>query len=271
MTTPQHDLISRVRLAAHRALHATTSVPSQQYDDGSDVDKSMWSGYSDDKVVRVRTKPPIDRPIPIMPTMEREPESVPPNTPLWVNSNNPPWVTPPRWARAVSIPFNACVPWYEVSTLLGTYQVPQDYMLVIKQVSYEALNAALLDTFVIDFLSNTQNLLQLEDMFVDNTTSNPAQQYALGGHFRPIPTNCFVDRNGVLTVRGTLRGPIDIAGVSPYFPGQPITSTDCQMKVVIDAWLANLRDNSDGGPRPTDLGDFGNLLMDDDQSGGGFQ
>jgi len=232
----------------------------------------MWSGYSDDLIIRRPTKPPIDRPINIMPTGQREPESDPPQTPLWINSNNPPWVTPPRWGKPVAMPFIACIPWYEVSTLLlPTYTVPDDYMLVIKEVSYEALNAAIFDSFVVDFMSNNQPLMQLEDMFIDNTTPNPAQQYANAGHFRPVPTNSFVDRTGAFTVRGTLRGPIDINGISPYFPGQPITSTDCMFKVIVYGYLANMRENVDGGPRPTDLGDFANLLMDDDQTGGAYQ
>lgn len=268
---PAGDRIRQVTLAAARALHSTQNVPVQPFDDGRDVDRSMWSGYSDGGVVRVRTRPPIDRPIGILPTNQREPVSDAPNTPIWVNSNNPPWVTPPNWGAPVAMPFTACVPWYEVSTLLApAFTVPQDYMLIIKEISYEALNAALFDTFTLQVLSNNQNLLQLEDMFIDNTTPNPAMQYANAGHFRPVPANCFIDRGGSLTIRGTLRGPIDINGVSPYFPGQPITSTDCMMKVVVYGYLANLRENADGGPRPTDLGDFANLLMDSDQSGGAY-
>ena len=268
---PAGDMVRRVQLAAARALHSTQNVPSQPFNDGRDVDRSMWSGYSDGMIIRRPTKPPIDRPIYQVPVSQREPDSDPPNTPIWINSNNPPWVTPPNWGIPVAMPFTACVPWYEVSSLLApAYTVPQDYMLIIKEISYEALNAALFDTFVLDILSNNQPLTQLEDMFIDNTTPNPAMQYANGGHIRPILTNMFVDRNGSMTIRGTLRGPIDINGVSPYFPGQPITSTDCQMKVIVYGYLANLRENADGGPRPTDLGDFANLLMDSDQSGGAY-
>ncbi len=234
------------------------------------LNKQMWYGYGVPPVVHRPWKPDIDRPINILPTMEREPDSDPPQFPIWINANCPPWVCPPFWSVTVDLPFAGCIPWYEVATLLDCFTVPQDRCLIIKNISYEALNAAVNDVFEIEVLVNNQTQHKTEDIYVDGAAANPAQRYALAGHFRPMPVNILADRNATVCVRTTLRGPISYAGVSPYFPGQPIISPDCQMKVMLQGWLANLREDLDGGPRPTDLGDFGMIPLEDDQSRGGF-
>ncbi len=42
------------------------------------------------------------------------------------------------------------------------------------------------------------------------------------------------------------------------------------MNVIVNGWLANLREDLDGGPRPTDLGDLDFTALEDDQSRGGY-
>lgn len=232
------------------------------------MNAAMFYGYSPQAWYRP-SKPPIDRPINLVPAAEREPESEPPQFPLWINANCPPFVCPPFWSVPVDLPFNACVPWYEVATSLGCEVIAQDRALIIRGISYEALNASLDDVFEITILVNNMPVAVIEDVYVQNTP-NPAQRYALAGHFRPMPLNIIADRNASICVKATLRGPITYAGVSPYFPGQPIVSADCQIKVLLQGYLANLREDLDGGPRPTDLGDFGGIIMQDDQSRGGF-
>lgn len=232
---------------------------------------SMWGGYNGlTSIQRRPTGPDIERQLFITPTAEREPESAAPQKPVWGNFNYPPWTQPPFWSVPFAQAFEACVPQYEISVLLGCYVVPADRTLVIKEIGYEALNAAQDDVFEIEVLVDQGVRLRIEDINIDAAQPNPAVRYGLYGHFRPLPTHILVDRNQTVCIRGTLRGPINLAGVSPYFPGQPIVTGDCSMKATAYGWLAPLREDIDGGPRPTDLGDLDGVALENDQGQGGF-
>jgi hypothetical protein len=261
-------------------LHLLPRPPLQNPDyAGGDASltKAMWNGYNP-IIPRIATRAGIDRPINLVPTMEREPESFPPNTPVWLNTNCPPWVCPPAWSVLWDSEFERCIPFYEQAQLLyyqgdpthTTFDVPQDHVLVLRRLSYEALNAVQGDVFQFDFLVDGVTRFTVEDMVIDAAQPNPAHRYALAGHTRQIPIHLVVDRFHTLSVRAILRGPITLAGVSPYFPGQPIVSADCRMRVFPEGWLANLRDNLDGAPRPTDLGDAGDDILADVQTRGGY-
>lgn len=235
------------------------------------LDNAMWRGYvSPDQVQRRPSGPMLDRPIMIMPTAQREPESAPPQTPVWGNFNFPPWNQPPVWSVPFNQQYEACVPQYEISVSLGCFTVPADRTMVIKEIGYEALNAAQDDVFEIQVLVDQSVRAQWEDINIDAAQANPAQKYGLFGHYRPMPTHILVDRNATVCVRATVRGPIALNGVSPYFPGQPIVTGNCSMKSVLYGWLAPLREDIDGGPRPTDLGDMDFMTLDNDQQRGAF-
>lgn len=231
---------------------------------------SMWGGYTGlDRIQRRPTGPMLDRPIIQTPTAQREPESAAPQIPVWGNFNYPPWTQPPVWSVPFAKELEGCVPQYEISVLLGCFTVPQDRTLVIKEIGYEALNAAQDDVFELEVTVDQSVRVRWEDINIDAAQANPAVRYGLFGHFRPMPTHILVDRNSTVCVRGTLRGPINLAGVSPFFPGQPITTGNCLMKAILYGWLAPLREDVDGGPRPTDLGDMDSVSLEDDQSRGG--
>ncbi len=131
----------------------------------------------------------------IMPTAMREPPSMPPKMPIWANTNCPPWNCPPFWSVPFSTRFTGCVPQYEIAVNLGCITVPKDYFLVVREVSYEALNAAQDDVFELEFLVNNQTQAKWEDINQDAAQPNPAERYALAGHYRPMPTQIIADRN----------------------------------------------------------------------------
>ncbi len=245
----------------------TTPITRLPNPDNQDVDYGYWYGWVPPPSRREMTVP-NDRPINLLTVEEQIPEPTDPNSVMWFNTNCPPWVCPPYWSKPVELKVNACVPWYEVDTVLGNLQVPKDWFYVVTDVSYEALNAAQDDVFEMAILVNNNLVVRWEDIAIDQAQPNPAQKYALAGHFRPLPVWFLADRNSTITIRSRLRGPISLAGVSPYWAGQPILTGNCQMKVILHGWMANLRENVDGGPRPTDLGDFGMIFLEDDQSGG---
>lgn len=260
-----HDPVRQLRTRIPPGIMPPMPVPQSGRQD--DLTEAMWGGYT--PVERIQAKPSIDRTLYRVPTMEQGPESVPPNDHTWFNANCPPWVCPPFWSKPIDSTFSRCIPAYEQSTLLyfdgdttkTSFNVGQDYVLIIRAISYEALNAAQGDVFQFDFLVDGNAQIQIEDMNIDAAQANPAHRFALAGNTRQMPVHLVVDRNHTLAIRATVRGPINLAGNSPYFPGQPITTGDCHMRVYLQGWLANLRDNMDGAPRPTDLGDAGGMLL----------
>lgn len=238
------------------------------YDDGKKA--GIWTGPGAE-ARRLYTKPDIDRPIFRIPTGEREPESDPPQTPISLNTNKPGFTEPPLWSIPVQQVYSGCVPWYQVATMLaGCFTVPKDRAFQIRTLSYEALNAVQFDTFRFDILVNNAPVCTVEDMLVDTGAVNPAQQYGLAGHFRPMPVVIQADHESIVCVRATLLGQIGISGAPVTFAGNPILTGDCQMKILLGGWLAPLRDRLDGGPRPTDLGDMDFSALEQDQSRGGF-
>jgi hypothetical protein len=239
-----------------------TSLPNND-----DVDRGYWRGWGPDPTRRVMTVP-NDRPIYALPTEQQVPPSDDPQMAMWFNTNCPPWVCPPYWSKPLELAVNACVPWYEVDTLLGNLVVPKDWFYVVTDVSYEALNAVQDDVFEFSVLVSNNLVGRWEDSIADAAQPNPAEQDALSGHYRTLPLWFIADRRSNITIRGRLRGQINLAGVSPNWAGEPILSTNCQMKVILHGWMANLREDVDGGPRPTDLGDFGFIYLHDDQGGG---
>lgn len=246
--------VRAVRNSLARQLPAQPMQNLPPAGDGG-LDRGYWHSYT--PVVRrnVPTMRGMNRPLFEVPTASGGPPSAPPATPAWINTNCPPWVCPPFWSQSVETTATGCAPTYEQSILLApTITVPQDYMLIVKGISYEALNAELYDVFQIDFFIDGSLRMSIEDMLIDTAPANQALRYGLAGHTRPMPTHLVVDRNHTLSIRTTLRGPINFQGNSPYFPGQPITTGDCSMKVILQGWMANLRENWDGAPRPTDLG-----------------
>lgn len=232
-----------------------------------DVDNGYWYGYAPEPERRKMgvNIDPASYPVPVMAQL---PRSTNPQSAIWFNSNCPPWVCPSYWSISVDQSFSGCVPWYEVDTLIGGVKVPGDHFYVIKQVSYEALNAAQDDVFEWTVTVNNQVVARWEDIGVDVAQANPANKYGLSGHTRMLPLWFIADRSSTINVFARLRGAINLAGVSPKFPGQPILTGNCQMKIILQGWLSPLRENRDGGPRPTDLGDMGFIALSDDQGGG---
>jgi hypothetical protein len=241
-------------------------VPSGRH--GVKVDEGYWWGHVPPPD-RHRNVVNNDRPINVTPLNTSIPDSSGAQIPIWANTNCPPWNCPPYWSHALDIPVDGCVPWYLVPTLLGTITVPHDYFYVIKSVSYEVLGAVQGDAFRVHITANSMLATSFEDMVADAAQVNPALRYGLNGYTRPLPVNIIADRDTVIAVNAELQGPLNLAGVSPRFPGEPITTGNCLIRVVLNGWAAPLREQVDGGSRPTDLGNFGNLPLFDDQ--GGYQ
>jgi hypothetical protein len=265
-------LMRPVAYRGAQPLQARTARPAD-IPRNDDIDRQMWN-FAQPEPERRYAKgspadlPPADQSYGVVPTMMQSPTSQDPTTPVYINTNCPPWVCPPAWSVPADIVMQKCIPWYEVSTLLDfPFTVPAGRIFIIKACSYEALNAAVLDTFQFTIQVGGAPVAQFEDNFADGTIGNPAQMYALSGHTRTLPLGIIADRRTIVSAFGRLRGPINFAGASPYLPGTPITSGNCMMKIILNGWLANDRTQWAGAPRPTDLGDADFVHLEDDQMG----
>jgi hypothetical protein len=269
VANPQIPLAQQMRMLAARRSQGLQApgaqlVPAAQR--GIAPDPGYWYGYVP-APERRRMTVNMDRPAYRMGSGEETPPSDDPREPIVLNTNCPPWVCPPYWSIPLDLPTEVCVPWYQVSTQMPCFKVPQGYYWAVKGLSYEALNAAQDDVFEFEVTVDGQQVLLFEDVVADAAQPNPAQKFGLAGHFRELPCHFIADFNTTVCARATLRGAVTLAGNSPNWPGQPIATGNCQMLLVFHGWLAPNRQNVEGGPRATDLGDFGNLNLMDDQAG----
>lgn len=184
------------------------------------------------------------------------------NTPISINAGCPPWHCPPLWSVPVDFPVLRCIPWYMVDTLMGTLEVPKGYLLVIKSVSYEAANAVQDDVLSFQVSVNGQPAARWEDMIADAAQVNPAHRMALCGHTRELPLHIVVPVNSAVTVSAMLMGAIDFNGVSPNWPGQPILTPDCHVKMIFNGWYFPAMNNVEGAIRQASMGDIDNRLLD---------
>jgi len=235
---------------------------------GVRVEDGYWMGPGAD-ATRVNMTMNNDRPIVIEPLGESIPDSIEGKIPVCLNINYPPWNNPSFRSIPLASNLTGCVPWYQVPTVLTTVQVPLGYFFVIKGISYIAYNGVQDD--VIDFVMTVNGVqaARWEDALADAAQVNPADRCALAGTTHEMPLNVIADRNSVIAIQATLRGPLTLAGVDLTFPGQPILTGNCLISVILNGWAVPMREQTDGGSRPTDLGDFGNLPLIEDQ--GGFQ
>ena len=183
------------------------------------------------------------------------------NTPVLLNSACPPWLCPPLFSVALDFPTTKCIPWYVVKTLMGDLDIPKGYLLALKSVSYEAANASQDDVVQFEILANGQPVAQWEDMVVDAAQPNPAHRFALCGHIRELPLHIVVAPNSKVSVVATLLGAVDFAGNSAAWPGQPITTGDCHVKMLFNGWFFPAMSNVQGSPRQGFIGDAGNRLI----------
>lgn len=233
---------------------------------GVTVDKGYWTGPA---AIPVRREMSVNNDRPVMPigVLERQPDSTPPQQPVWFNTNCPPWVCPSYWSFPLDVPLRQCIPWYLVQTEVGVITVPSTYLYIIKGASYESLNGVQGDVFTFRLLVNDSTVAEWEDIVADAAQPNPAHKFGIAGHERPLPLTVIAPQDSTIRVMATLHGPLTLANTTPRFSGEPIASGDCTVKVILNGWAMPARENLRSGARPTDLGDFGNLPLMDDQGG----
>lgn len=165
----------------------------------------------------------------------------------------PQFATPNFWSKPFHKYSNICCPRYATRTMVYSYKVPPDYMLVMTGLSYEFSDLVTFDQFTMHVLRDGNELARWNDMRALDTP-DPAEQYVLAGHYRPFPLYGRFDHDQTLTVATTVLGPY------PFTKTAEDTLGGC-VSVYPQGWLGSLYDNRDGGARPVDMGELNDIFL----------
>jgi hypothetical protein len=226
-------------------MYRPTETPSWR-----DVDTSMWHFWTDaPRIPRERfesqPRPPREPETENPPANRLPPKGEPPHWPAFVQRVCPPWQCPNVWSEPFDEIGSVCIPWYEVDTTVFHYKVPHTRFLIITGVSYELPQAGVADgdIFEVSLLRGTQVVARWEEYVVNNAAANPAERYLFAGHTRPYRVNVGrFDHDEDIVVRVRLRG-------SFPFSRTPADVANLECKILLEGYLASLRDTRDGGPK----------------------
>lgn len=230
-------------------------VPAPRNDD---VDRAYWY---DPGVEAPRMRGgyrPVDDQLYRIPTGE-ERSGADPQVPVWATGNLPPWNAPPFWGIPFSRDFELCVPTYEQEYTIGQITTGDMEMWVLKSVSYNLTSGlGQYELFEWKIYRSGAPRVTWEDMTIDPTTFDPSRRFVFAGDTAPLLVEERIDRARDARFTIKARGIVDLAGNSNHMPGDPIVPS-ANFRLTVNGWIAPLRENVDGGPRPTDLGLLGNL------------
>ena len=262
-----NGLIRRVKLAASQKLPQQQPIQPADVDRRSDdIDLKYWRGSSPTPV-RKGYWPEEDDQLLIIPTQEDEPRGKDAPFPVWAVGSLPSWNEPNYWAKPFEYTFERCVPTWEQEYTIGQFQSPEMGMTVIQSVSYEVFaGLGQFDLFEFKMYSGGSNKATWEDMTIDPAVASPTHRYVFSGHAIPLPLSWRVDRDKICRFTVKARGLVDLAGASNHAPGDPI-NPNAHFRLNVQGYIAPLRRNVDGAPRPDDLGLLENRNIQDTDIG----
>ncbi len=227
-------------------------VPAPAATEGVNIDEGYWAGAST----------VVDRPVrlwepglaPVVPVLEDIPKTEQENRQLSIGGRLPQFATPNFW----SIPFDqegsVCIPFYERWDMAFTYTVPSDRMVIITGISYEFDDSLVtFDQFDVEIVRDTEQLSTFRDMRALNA-ADPAEEYVLSGHYRPLPFYGRFDHDQKIVAR------VKVRGQYPFTHTKYDTLGGC-FHIFLSGWMASLMDNRDGGARPVDMGSLNQLAL----------
>lgn len=256
-----------------RTLQAAREMRPVTPPDNYDVDLQMWRGWVEppEQITGKRGgwREPDDQLFKI-PTQEMEEPGDDPKHQIWVTGNCPPWNCPGFWSYPIEQTFTICLREWEVDTLVGTIAAPEMGMLVIKSLSYDFISGLKqYELFDVVLRESGAERLRVEDMIIDPTKANPSHKYVFAGDSQPLDVWQRIDRNHKALFQVRARGVTDFSGTSTHAPGDPIEPS-AWFRLTVAGWVTPLRNNNDGAPRATDLGNMENLMLDPDRYLEGF-
>lgn len=164
---------------------------------------------------------------------------------LWFNARLPQWVVPNYWARPFDQRGELCVTWYERWYTVLEYTVPQNFVLRLEGLAFEA--PCLADGEIIEVAVWRSGALvtRFEEFVANSAAANPAERMAFSGHVRPVPVPAVFDSNNTLRVDMRARGPYPFAK----------TENDqlcCTLGAYASGWLGDTMRSTLGGLRASD-------------------
>jgi len=234
-------------------------VPAEVSRRDDDIDRQYWRGWVPEAPRQGHYQAEDDQLL-MIPTNQMEENGANPQNHAWAVGTCPMWNCPNFWADPFEYRFERCVPTWEQEYLMGTIVAPEMSMVVVKSVSYEVISG--LGQYDLFEFSMKDPILkdQWEDMIIDIGVPASDGKYVFASDVKPLPLEYHLDRNNRLSFFVKARGIVDLAGNSNHFPGE-ILNPNANFRLSVQGWLAPLRKNVDGAPRPTDLGnmEFANL------------
>jgi hypothetical protein len=171
----------------------------------------------------------------------KDPPSEKPGRVIYTHTVPPAWEMPDFDAVPWDDIGEECVRFYETPTYVYTVAVPPMRMVMINNISYQwSIDMAVGDVFVVEILRNHDTLATWEDRVI-SVAGDLGARFALASHSRPAPCYARFDRNDVIGVRVTFRGPFPF-GVAKNVPvpGPP------HFRVLLNGWSSPIAINTDG-------------------------
>lgn len=260
-----NSLVRRLKIAAEQQ-QLPQQKPMQPADvdrRSDDIDLMYWRG-SVPVPPRRGEWPEEDDQLLKIPTKQMEPVGEDSPQPIWVTGNLPGWNAPNFWAKPFEYTFTRCVPTWEEEYPIGIFTTPDMNMTIIRSVSYDVISGLdQFDLFEYKMYSSGHLKATWEDMTIDPASAAAAQRYVFSGDTIPLRLDWLVDRNKTCRFTIKARGLVDLAGASNHAPGDPI-NPNAHFRLNIQGYIATLRRDVDGGPRPDDLGHMEYMHLDEE-------
>lgn len=173
---------------------------------------------------------------------------------LSVPARLPQFVVPNFWSLPFERNGEVCVERYDTWYHALHYLVPSDRMVIVTGISYQFNNSVTpFEHFDVSVYRSGQQLSTFEDMRALNT-ADPAEEYVLCGHYRPLPFYGRFDHDD------RIRVDVRVRGLYPFTKTEADTLGGC-FNVFLTGWMASLTDTRDGGARPIDMGDLNQIAL----------
>lgn len=256
--TPQELISQTPMVGQHRPLatgmrRLETPAMRPVPQNFSAVGRQMWDGPGVEARRVGAWRPESDSLIQI-PTGQEFPESAKPATPAWVVAVPPMWNAPNYRSIPFDRTFRACIPTWLEEYRIGTLEVGDMEMMVIKSISYHVISGLQqYDLFQIRFYNKGREDFQLEDMIIDPATADPSKRYIFSGQAVPFPVETRVDTKRRLSIFAKAVGVAWQDDTTNHIPGEVI-NPNAWIDITISGWYAKLDRDEDGAPRITDLG-----------------
>jgi len=209
--------------------------------DNMDIDREMWTFYTDAPRREAPEGPPNARRPEVAP-QKALPTRRPPFFPMFGERICPPYQCPGVWARPVHQIGADCLGFYETEYTLLSFNVPDTRLLLIEGIGYELQDALPVgEIFTIRVRRNGETLAEWQDI-VAAADPNPVRRYAFGSFLNPVAFRLRVDRTQNVTISITVNGPLPFAKTS----ADPL---NIEAKVILYGYLDQLRDTREGGQR----------------------